>query len=201
MHLNVLASCPLALASPYHQSKILQCTPSRDSGWTEIEVPEGGLQAGTANKEMLELLVAYLPKHFPDRFVHTEENHFLNLATGDDFDLDDPELDPLEVSALLVQVSSCSGTQDSTFPPITLFLEPRLPIALQSLFTCTSPFKVISGTQSELLTECYAMFRRQPMAHQSKSQTNIAIACIAFFGGVPSAEPRRSCSPCRCYKV
>ncbi len=62
------------------------------------------VQAAAANAEMLELLVAYLPRQFPDRFVHSEDNRLHNLATGDVFDLNDQTLDPLEVSALLVQV-------------------------------------------------------------------------------------------------
>lgn len=64
------------------------------------------MQAEEANKELLELLVDYLPKTYPDRFVHTESNEFINLATGDVFNLSDKTLDPLEVSALLVQVSA-----------------------------------------------------------------------------------------------
>ena len=103
----------------------------------EIEVREGGLQAAPANKEMLELLVAYLPKHFPDRFVHTEDNHFLNLATGDDFDLNDPELDPLEVSALLVQVCSMPSITKSSSPlPSIPRIQPPIPISV------TLPFLV-----------------------------------------------------------
>ena len=62
------------------------------------------LQAAEANKEMLELLVDFLPRRFPDRFVHTEKNELLNMATGDVFNLNDPALEPLEVCSLLVQV-------------------------------------------------------------------------------------------------
>ena len=62
------------------------------------------MQAEDANQEMLDLLVDFLPRRFPDRFVHTEDNELQNLATGDVFNLSHPDLDPLEVCSLLVQV-------------------------------------------------------------------------------------------------
>ena len=62
------------------------------------------IQAEDANREMLDLLVDFLPRRFPDRFVHTEDNELQNLATGDVFNLSHPDLDPLEVCSLLVQV-------------------------------------------------------------------------------------------------
>ena len=46
----------------------------------------------------------YLPKRFPDRFMHTEANEFINVGTGDVFDLNDTSVDPLEIASLLVQV-------------------------------------------------------------------------------------------------
>ena len=62
------------------------------------------MQAEDANQEMLEMLVEFLPRRFPDRFVHTADNELHNLATGDIFNLSHPDLDPLEVCSLLVQV-------------------------------------------------------------------------------------------------
>lgn len=53
---------------------------------------------------MLDLLVDFLPRRFPDRFKRTSDNELQNLATGDVFKLDHPDLDPLEVCSLLVQV-------------------------------------------------------------------------------------------------
>lgn len=55
---------------------------------------------------MLDLLVDFLPKRYPDRFKRTADNELQNIATGDVFKLDHPDLDPLEVSSLLVQVPS-----------------------------------------------------------------------------------------------
>lgn len=54
---------------------------------------------------MLELLADFLPKRFPDRFTK-DGNVLINHSTGDVWNLADPSLDPLEVSALLVQVSA-----------------------------------------------------------------------------------------------
>lgn len=53
---------------------------------------------------MLELLADFLPKRFPDRFTK-DGNVLINHSTGDVWNLADPSLDPLEVSALLVQVT------------------------------------------------------------------------------------------------
>ena len=61
------------------------------------------LQAEEANREMLELLADFLPKRFPDRFS-MEGTVLTNHALGDAWDLADESLDPLEVSAQLVQV-------------------------------------------------------------------------------------------------
>ena len=65
-------------------------------------------QADEANREMLDLLVDYLPRRYPDRFHLTETNEFINVATGDVFNLDDPNLDSLETVALLIQVGPCA---------------------------------------------------------------------------------------------
>ena len=61
------------------------------------------LQAEEANREMLELLADFLPKRFPDRFS-MEGTVLTNHSLGDSWDLADKSLDPLEVSAQLVQV-------------------------------------------------------------------------------------------------
>ena len=61
------------------------------------------LQSEAANAELLELLVDFLPRRFPDRFTR-DGNAFINHASGDVWDLSDPSLDPLEVSSQLVQV-------------------------------------------------------------------------------------------------
>ena len=53
--------------------------------------------------EMLELLADFLPKRFPDRFS-MEGSVLTNHSLGDSWDLADKSLDPLEVSAQLVQV-------------------------------------------------------------------------------------------------
>lgn len=52
---------------------------------------------------MLELLAAFLPKRYPDRFTK-DGDVLINHSTGDVWNLADPSLDPLEVSSLLVQV-------------------------------------------------------------------------------------------------
>jgi hypothetical protein len=80
-------------------------------------------QAEAANWEMLELLADFLPKRFPDRFTK-EGDILVNHSTGDVWDLADKDQDPLEVSALLVQVSHqfalspvmYLGSQDVCFP-------------------------------------------------------------------------------------
>ena len=56
------------------------------------------------NKELLELLCAYLPRQYPDRFS-LQGSLFTNHALGQSWDVSDPSLDPLEVSALNVQAS------------------------------------------------------------------------------------------------
>ena len=68
-----------------------------------LNVGSCSLQADEANREMLELLAAFLPKRFPDRFS-MEGTVLTNHALGDSWDLADKSLDPLEVSAQLVQV-------------------------------------------------------------------------------------------------
>ena len=68
-----------------------------------LNVGSCSLQADGANREMLELLAAFLPKRFPDRFS-MEGTVLTNHALGDSWDLADKSLDPLEVSAQLVQV-------------------------------------------------------------------------------------------------
>ncbi|KAK9904897.1 hypothetical protein WJX75_005075 [Coccomyxa subellipsoidea] len=67
--------------------------------------------ADAANAEMLELLADFLPKRFPDRFTK-DGNVLINHSTGDVWNLADPSLDPLEVSALLVQEDLCVMTAD-----------------------------------------------------------------------------------------
>lgn len=62
------------------------------------------MQAEDANMEMLELLADFLPKRFPDRFS-MDGTVLTNHSLGDSWDLADKSLDPLEVSAQLVQVS------------------------------------------------------------------------------------------------
>jgi hypothetical protein len=64
-------------------------------------------QAEEANAEMLELLADFLPQRFPDLFTR-DGDALINHATGDVWDLADKSLDPLEVSALLVQVHALS---------------------------------------------------------------------------------------------
>ena len=68
------------------------------------------VQADDANMEMLELLADFLPKRYPDRFS-MEGTVLTNHALGDQWDLADKSLDPLEVSAQLVQVSGSSARQ------------------------------------------------------------------------------------------
>ncbi|CAK0783363.1 hypothetical protein CVIRNUC_006562 [Coccomyxa viridis] len=62
--------------------------------------------ADDANMEMLELLADFLPKRYPDRFS-MEGTVLTNHALGDQWDLADKSLDPLEVSAQLVQEDLC----------------------------------------------------------------------------------------------
>lgn len=62
-------------------------------------------QAEDANREMLELLADFLPKRFPDRFS-MDGTVLINHALSDRWDLADKSLNPLDVSAQLVQVSS-----------------------------------------------------------------------------------------------
>ena len=56
---------------------------------------------------MLELLADFLPQRFPDLFTR-DGDALINHATGDVWDLADKSLDPLEVSALLVQVRAAA---------------------------------------------------------------------------------------------
>ena len=60
-------------------------------------------QAEEANAELLELLADFLPQRFPDLFTR-DGDALINHVTGDVWDLTDKSRDPLEVSALLVQV-------------------------------------------------------------------------------------------------
>ena len=62
------------------------------------------VQAAEVNRELLELLVEFLPRRYPDRFSLVG-NRFVNHALQQEWDLSDPSLDPLEVSALNVQAS------------------------------------------------------------------------------------------------
>ena len=71
------------------------------------------VQADDANAEMLELLADFLPKRFPDRFT-MEGTVLTNHELGDQWDLADKSLDPLEVSAQLVQVCCSSARQQVT---------------------------------------------------------------------------------------
>ena len=74
------------------------------------------MQAGSANRELLDLLVAYLPQRFPGHF-QLDGGRLTNAATGDVWDLADDSADPLDVAAQLVQVSLCSTRQPATAPP------------------------------------------------------------------------------------
>ena len=67
---------------------------------------QGFFQAHAANMELLEILSNHLPREFPDRFEKTSDQKLVNNATGDVWDLQDPDLDPLYVAAMLVQVNS-----------------------------------------------------------------------------------------------
>ena len=67
-----------------------------------------GMQAAEVNKELLELLCAYLPRHYPDRFS-LQGSLFTNHALGQSWDVSDPSLDPLEVSTLNVQACEVTG--------------------------------------------------------------------------------------------
>jgi hypothetical protein len=72
-------------------------------------------QATEANWELLEMLVEYLPKRFPDRFAIKEGGTiFHNLSTGELFDVSDKSLDPLEICGRLVQV--WHSAQETKFP-------------------------------------------------------------------------------------
>ncbi len=83
---------------------LLYSPPSSSSGQPEAVChPAWNLQAEEANREMLELLADFLPKRFPDRFS-MEGTVLINHSLGDSWDLADKSLDPLEVSAQLVQV-------------------------------------------------------------------------------------------------
>lgn len=62
--------------------------------------------AEAANREMLELLAEFLPQRYPDRFSRIN-SLLINHSTQEEWDLNDPNLDPLEVSALLVQEDLC----------------------------------------------------------------------------------------------
>lgn len=62
--------------------------------------------AEDACAEMLELLADFLPKRFPNRFA-LAGTVLTNKATGERFDLSDQSLDPLDVSARLVQEDLC----------------------------------------------------------------------------------------------
>ena len=52
---------------------------------------------------MLGMLAEHLPARFPDRF-RAEGSLLLNRASGEVWDLADPDLNALEAAALLVQV-------------------------------------------------------------------------------------------------
>ena len=65
------------------------------------------LQAAEANRELLELLSDFLPRRYPDRFSLIG-SRLVNHSLGQEWDLSDPQLDPLEAAALLVQVC-CMG--------------------------------------------------------------------------------------------
>ena len=65
------------------------------------------MQAGSANRELLDLLVAFLPQRFPGHF-QLDGTRLTNAATGDTWDLADDSADPLDVAAQLVQVSLCA---------------------------------------------------------------------------------------------
>ena len=72
-------------------------------------------QAEEANKELLELLVEFLPRRYPDRFSLVG-NCFVNHAMQQEWDLSDPSLDALEVASLNVQVGACSPRPVTTLP-------------------------------------------------------------------------------------
>ncbi|KAF5833046.1 hypothetical protein DUNSADRAFT_10752 [Dunaliella salina] len=59
-------------------------------------------EAKPASQELLQSLCAWLPSHYPDRFVY-EDGRIHNRATGDCFDTRDPALNPLYAASMLVQ--------------------------------------------------------------------------------------------------
>jgi len=59
-------------------------------------------EAHAANQEALDHLAGLLPKRYPDRF-RRRESLIENIATGETFEVENPDMDPLEVCALLVQ--------------------------------------------------------------------------------------------------
>ena len=97
-------------------------------------------QADEANKELLELLCSYLPRKYPDRFS-LHGSVFTNHALGQSWDLSDPTLDPLEVSALNVQAGLCSCWSQtlpwhrltSAQPPCWSVHNSALPLAMPRL--------------------------------------------------------------------
>ncbi len=67
-------------------------------------------EATDANWEVLELLADHLPKQFPTLF--TRDGAVIhNLLTGEMFDIFNRSLDPLEISARLVQVQQQSSNK------------------------------------------------------------------------------------------
>lgn len=64
----------------------------------------GALQSEAACAEMLEMLSDFLPKEYPHYF-RKDGNVLTAIKTGEIFDLDNLDMDPLEASARLVQVS------------------------------------------------------------------------------------------------
>ena len=63
-------------------------------------------EAGPACRATLELIAAHLPEHYPDWFAR-RGSCLANRLTGEEWDLDDPPCDPLELAGRLVQEDLC----------------------------------------------------------------------------------------------
>ena len=116
-------------------------------------------QAADANKELLELLVDYLPRRYPDRFSLVG-NRFVNHAMGQEWDLADPGLDPLEVASLNVQVS-CRGPALAA----PAYCPVRSTSACAGLRPCSSP------TEPHWLTQLPAGAHPLPAAYAAHETT------------------------------
>ncbi|HTU56204.1 MAG TPA: DUF3445 domain-containing protein [Acetobacteraceae bacterium] len=63
-------------------------------------------EAGPACRATLELVAAHLPAHHPQWFA-SDGRHLSNRLTGEDWDIDNPPCDPLELAGRLVQEDLC----------------------------------------------------------------------------------------------